>query len=123
MNTIKTVRPIHVPGMWPIAVGGLLALVAGCADPFHTADDEQWHSARVIRVINPLELDDSVNTRCLDGLARKPEQVAVVKVRIHRAPSIAAFALPAQGKVQENDRVLVNFRFCQLRPGAGEASQ
>ncbi len=116
MKTLETCSPAHGGGMRLFVVCCLLAIVTGCADPFDTSDDAQWYSARVVRVLNPSELDDSVNRRCLDGLTQVPEQIAVVTVRIHRAPHVAAFAVPAPTKVQERDRVAVNFTLCQLRP-------
>jgi hypothetical protein len=116
MKTIETPSRDHRTRIQLFAVACLLAVVMGCADPFETADDAQWYSAQVLRVLKPLELDDSVNRSCLDGLAEMPEQVAVVTVRIHRARHLAAFAVPALAKVQVKDRVTVNFRLCQLRP-------
>lgn len=116
MKPIEPRTPHHRTGMQLFAAACFLAIVAGCADPLETSDDAQWYSARVVRVLNPSELDDSVNRRCLDSLAEMPEQVAVVTVRIHRAPHVAAFAVPTLTKVQAKDRVTVNFKVCQLRP-------
>ncbi len=118
MNRIKARSLSHLTGMRLFALGSLLAIVAGCADPFNAADDAQWYSARVVRVSTPSELDDSINRRCVEGLAPMPEQVAVVTVQMHRAPHLAAFAIPSLATVQEKDRVAVNFRLCRLRPSA-----
>jgi hypothetical protein len=94
---------------------GLLAMFSGCANPFDLSDDAQWYSARVVRVQNPSDLDRTVNRRCVEGLDPMPEQVAVVAVRMHRAPHLAAFAIPAQVEVKDDEPVSVNFRLCQLR--------
>jgi hypothetical protein len=34
---------------------------------------------------------------------------------MHRAPHLAAFAIPAQVEVKDEEPVSVNFRLCQLR--------
>jgi len=117
MNSIGTQSPDCSLGIRLSTCGCLLALIAGCADhPFNAPDDAQWYPARVLQVAHPSELDDSINRRCLEGLARTTEQVAVVTVRIHRAPHVAAFAVPPMLNLQDKDRVAVNFRLCQLRP-------
>ncbi len=101
-----------------LAVALLIPVVGGCADPFDSADDAQWHAARVVRILKPSELDDSMNRQCVERLEPMPAQVAVVTVRVHRARHFAAFAVPALASVQVKDAVQVNFRLCQLRPAA-----
>ncbi len=118
MNKIALLKPATpVRGSW-LAVSLLAGVVAGCANPFDVSDDTQWHGARVLSVLKRADLDDSMNRRCVDGLDPKPEQVALVSVRIHRAPHVAAFAVPTSLGLKEKDRVSVNFRLCQLRPVA-----
>ncbi len=101
---------------WIFSLGCTLGLASGCANPLDIFDQDQWRTEEVAQVLPMSGLDDSVNQRCLEKAALANTQlVAVIRVRVHRAPHRIAIAIPSSATVREKDRVQVNFDTCQLR--------
>lgn len=114
---------IHGSLQVTLLAASMLVLVGGCANPLDMFDDDQWRTERVVQVLTATDLSDLPNRRCL-GERSLPQsaQVAVLKIRVHRAPHLIALAIPPSLPVREGDNVSVNFKTCQLRlvPGSGD---
>jgi len=99
-----------------LMLASTLVLACGCASPLAIFDQDQWRIEEVVQVLPMSGLDDSVNQRCLQKEAPSNTQmVAVVAIRVHRAPHQIALAIPSSVTVKEKDRVRVNFDTCELR--------
>ena len=102
---------------WICLLGGALVLASGCASPLDEVfNQNHWRTEEVAEVVSAADLDDSVNRRCLETAALANTQpVAVMKIRIHRAPHRIAVVIPASVTVKNKDKVRVNFDTCELR--------
>ena len=109
MNKIGLSRSVFLLGITS-------ALACGCASPMDIFNQDQWRTEEVSEVLPISGLDDSVNRRCLENAALPNAQlVAVIKIRVHRAPHRIALAIPSSVTLREKDKVAVNFDTCQLR--------
>ena len=109
MNRIGLLRLI-------LMLGSTLVLACGCTSPLDIFDRDQWRIEEVVQVLPMSSLDDSVNQRCLENpVLSNAQLVAVLRIRVHRAPHRIAIAIPSSLNVREKDKVAVNFDACQLR--------
>ena len=102
---------------WSCLLGSALVLASGCASPLdEILSQDHWRTEEVAEVVSVSDLDDSVNRRCLEtAVLTSTQPVAVMKIRIHRAPHRIAVAIPPSAAVKKKDKVRVNFDTCELQ--------
>ena len=96
------------------------ALTAGCANGALFGPSSALRRGSVIAIVAGDAIADGTNLQCATppgGMAPgRAAQVAIVRIRVGRAPYDEAFALPEGSTVQVGDIMIVHPQLCTIRP-------
>ena len=105
----------------PQIIRRLLKMVAGCAVAIcaiscASFESSEWHSGHVNSVIRADEAIPDADNRCNDTTTKRTEgAIALVRIRVHRAPYDVAVPFDPQMALVNGERVYVQLASCQLR--------
>ena len=96
----------------------LVAILGGscCAISCASYSSSEWHSGHVNRVVRSNEAIPDGDLRCIDSAARRTDgAIALVRIRIGRAPYEIAVPFNPQLALVQGERVAVHTTTCQIR--------
>jgi hypothetical protein len=95
-----------------VAIFGVTLGAISCASFSST----EWRNGHVIRVLRSREVIPDVDLRCIDAAPRRTDHaIALVKIRIGRAPYEIAVPFDHQLALVPGERVAVHMTSCQIR--------
>ena len=98
-------------------LGSTLVLASGCASPFDEVfNQDRWRTEEVADVLPMSDLEDSVNRQCLEkATLANTKLVALIKIRVNRAPHQIAMVIPSSSTFKKKDKVRVDFDTCEMQ--------
>lgn len=98
-------------------ISSAIMLAAGCASPFDELfSEDRWRTEEIADVRPVSDLEDSVNRQCIEKASLpKAQLVALIKIRVHRAPHQIAMLIPTSAAMKKKDKVRVDFDSCEMQ--------